>query len=142
MGFVIDASIAVKMLVDEVQSDKARELLARATALHAPRLLASEVANALWRKVRLRELDLATVNMVVNGFGELPLRWYADETIVADAVRLAIAIDHPLYDCLYLALAYRIRETMVTADQRFINAVAQTDHESMVLTLTNYTEAL
>jgi len=47
MRFVVDASIAVKLLVDEPDSDAARKLVASGQELHAPRLMASEVANAL-----------------------------------------------------------------------------------------------
>lgn len=142
MKFVIDASVAVKLLIEEQQSDEARELVAKSTALYAPRLLASEVANTLWKKVRLRELDDAIARVAINSLADMPLSWFQDELVTADGLRLAINIEHPFYDCLYLALAYRIGESMVTADQRFVNAVSQTEHESMVVTLGNYSKEL
>ena len=37
-----------------------------------------------------------------------PVRWGADEIVSTDAMRLALALDHPVYDCVYLALAHRI----------------------------------
>ena len=40
MRFVVDASVAVKLLVDEPESDAARELAASGRELHAPRLMA------------------------------------------------------------------------------------------------------
>ena len=52
MRFVIDASVAVKWLVAEDEADVAEELATGGHDLHAPRLMASEVANALWRKAR------------------------------------------------------------------------------------------
>ncbi|MCY4128934.1 MAG: type II toxin-antitoxin system VapC family toxin [Gammaproteobacteria bacterium] len=138
MQFVVDASVAVKLLVEEAQSDEAREVLANATALHAPRLLASEVANVLWRKVRSRQLDRAMASTVINSLTDMPIRWHDDEIVTAHGLHLAMTIDHPFYDCLYLALAYRIGTTMVTADKRFMTAVAHTEHESKVVTLTTY----
>ncbi len=71
----------------------------------------------------------------------VPLRWNDDETVGADAVRPALALDHPVYDCVYLALAHRIGATVVTADRRFMSAVAPTEHGESVVTLADYAEA-
>ena len=51
-----------------------------------------------------------------------------DEVLGADAARLALALDRPVYDCVYLALAYRISGQVVTADARLTNALAATEH--------------
>ena len=56
MRLVVDASVAVKWLVAEEGSDAADRLLAGGDDLHAPRLMASEIANALWRKARTGEI--------------------------------------------------------------------------------------
>ncbi len=44
----------------------------------------------------------------------------------AEAMRLALQLSHPVYDCLYLALAKRLGTYVVSADTRFGRAVA--DH--------------
>ena len=138
MRFVVDASVAVKLLVDEPDSDAARELAASGQELHAPRLMASEVANTLWRKARVGEIERADAGTAMALLRDMPLRWNDDETITADAVRLALALDHPVYDCVYLALAHRIGATVVTADRRFVTAVAPTEHGETVVTLADY----
>ena len=138
MRFVVDASVAVKLLVDEPDSDAARELAASAQELHAPRLMASEVANALWRKARLGQIERADASAALALLSDMPVRWNDDETVSADAVRLALALDHPVYDCMYLALAHRIGATVVTADRRFVTAAAPTQHRETVLTLADY----
>ena len=138
MRFVVDASVAVKLLVDEPDSDAARKLAASGRELHAPRLMASEVANALWRKARLGQIERADAGAALACLSDMPVRWNDDETVSADAVRLALALDHPVYDCMYLALAYRMGATVVTADRRFVAAVASTEHGGSVLTLTDY----
>jgi len=38
------------------------------------------------------------------------------------ALELAIELDHPIYDCFYLALAERERCPLVTADKRLVAA--------------------
>ena len=72
---------------------------------------------------------------------EMPVRWNADETVGADAVRLALALDHPVYDCVYLAFAHRIGAVVVTADRRFATALAPTEHGEAVVTLADYAMA-
>ncbi len=140
MRFVVDASVAVKLLVDEPDSDSARELAASGEELHAPRLMVSEVANALWRKARVGEMERADAGAALAWMTDMPLRWNDDETVSADAVRLALSLDHPVYDCMYLALAHRIGATVVTADRRFVAAVAPTEHGETVVTLADYAE--
>ena len=138
MRLVVDASVAVKLLVDEPDSDAARELAANGQELHAPRLMVSEVANALWRKARLGQIERADAGAALALLSDMPVRWNDDETVGADAVRLALALDHPVYDCMYLALAHRIGATVVTADRRFAAAVSPTEHGESVCTLADY----
>ena len=45
--------------------------------------------------------------------------------VTADALRLALLLAHPIYDCLYLALALERREPLATADRRMA-ALART----------------
>ena len=138
MRFVVDASVAVKLLVDEPDSGAARALAASGQELHAPRLMVAEVANALWRKARQGQFERTDAGAAMAALSDMPMRWNDDETVGADAVRLALALDHPVYDCVYLALAHRIGATVVTADRRFVTAVAPTEHGESVLTLADY----
>lgn len=138
MRLVVDASVAVKWLIAEEGSDAAHRLAAGADDLHAPRLMASEIANALWRKARMGEIERRLAGALAAAVPEMPVRWSADEAVCADAVRLALSLDRPVYDCVYLALAHRLGAWMVTADQRFANALSSTEHGDMVLTLADH----
>ena len=138
MRLVVDASVAVKWLIAEDDSDIARELAARGEDLHAPRLMASEIANALWRKARLGEIERAEAGAMLASVSEMPVRWGTDEVVCADAVRLALALDRPVHDCVYLALAHRIGALVLTADLRFVNALASTEHGEAIMTLADY----
>lgn len=138
MRLVVDASVAIKWLVEEEGSDTAGRLLEGDHDLHAPRLMASEVANALWRKVRLGEITRGEAGVLITAVTEMPLHWSNDETICADAVRLAVTLDRPAYDCVYLALAHRIGAKVVTADARFANALAATEHDGAVTELADF----
>ncbi len=138
MRLVVDASVAIKWLVAEGDSGAADRVLASGDDLHAPRLMASEIANALWRKARLGEVERGRAGVLMAAVSGMPLHWNADETVCADAVRLAVALDRPVYDCIHLAVAHRIEAQMVTADTRFANAVAATEHGGTVVTLADY----
>ncbi|MXZ80033.1 MAG: type II toxin-antitoxin system VapC family toxin [Gammaproteobacteria bacterium] len=138
MRLVVDASVAVKWLVAENNAVVAQELATSGHDLHAPRLMASELANALWRKTRAGEIERHTIGTLLANVPDMPVRWCADELVSADAVRLGLTLDHPVYDCMYLALAHRIGATVVTADSRFVNVVASTAHGESVMTLADY----
>ena len=140
MRFVVDASVAVKWLVAEDDADAAQELATSGHDLHAPRLMVSEVANAIWRKARTGEIERRAAGILLADVQNMPVRWGADEILSANAARLALVPDHPIYDCVYIALAYRIGATVVTADRRFANAVAPTEHGKSVLMLADYAQ--
>ncbi len=128
MSLVIDAGVALKLLIAEKESDAAHRLVAGGEALHAPRLMVSEIANALLRKARMGEVERRRVGALSAAVAAMPVRWHADETLGADAVRLALALDRPVGDCVYLALAHRLGARLVTADSRLAGALASTEH--------------
>ena len=135
MRLVVDASVAVKWFVDEEYSAEAGRLLEGGHELYAPRLLALEIGNALWRKARMGTLERSRAGTLAATISDTPVRWKEDEEYCPEAVRLALALDRPVYDCLYLALAHRMRATLVTADARFANALAATEHGGAVVSL-------
>jgi predicted nucleic acid-binding protein len=47
------------------------------------------------------------------------------------ATRMSIEIDHPAYDCLYLALAVEKKCQFVTADQRFLRKLYQSRQHTL-----------
>ena len=142
MRFVVDASVAIKWLVEEEESDIAQEMMSSDQELHAPRLMAAEVANALWRKARMNDIEQDVAESLLSGVPELPVYWEMDEILADQAARLAFALDRPVYDCFYLALAYRIGAVVVTADVRFANALRSAGHRQSVMTLTDFAKTL
>ena len=135
MRLVVNTSVAVKWLVEEENSEAADNILDGRHELHAPRLMVSEVGNTLWRKAKMGEIERSLAGALAAAIPEMGVQWSDDEAISADAVRLAVALDRSVYDCVYLALANRIGATLVTADERFANALAGTEHGGAVVTL-------
>lgn len=54
------------------------------------------------------------------------------------AIALACELKHPVYDCVYLALADVLVTAVVTADQKFANKVAD---PARVVFVTNFLKA-
>ncbi len=55
--------------------------------------------------------------------------------LAARSLALAADLDHPVYDCLYLALAELREASLVTADQRLLARLAGTPWASRALSL-------
>jgi predicted nucleic acid-binding protein len=133
LTLVIDASVALKWVLDEAGSDIARTLLAE--SLTAPALWQAEAANAIWKRARRGELSPAEAS---NGLAILTASVVVSIPIEIDlekALSIAMEIDHPIYDCLYLAAAERLSTQLVTADARFINRVRATPYAPRVRAL-------
>ncbi len=125
MSLVVDASVAVKWLVpEEKDADLAERLRTGHRELYAPRLMAVEVGNAIWVKARRGSIDRAHAGMLAARIARFPVVWFEEEAFAGNAVRLALDLDVPIYDCVYLALARRLGARLATADVRFARAAA------------------
>ena len=122
--FVVDASVAVKWYVPEEHSDIARLLLDENFSLTVPRLFFSEFGNVLWLKFTRGEISREDVVDAATRLRFAALKPMPDELLLDVAVGLACDLKHPVYDCLYLALANSFRTALVTADQKFADKVA------------------
>jgi predicted nucleic acid-binding protein len=116
---VIDASIAVKWVIEEEGTPQALTLR-RTARLLAPELLVAECANILWKKARRNELSREEALLAARLLQTAAIELVPTRSLLAAATRIAIALDHPAYDCLYLALAIENDCRFVTADERFL----------------------
>ena len=119
---VLDASVAVRWVVDEAGSEEAAALLERDVAWISPRLLLTEAASALRRKVVDKALapEAAgqSLDALLQAVADGVIRLVDDERVIAPALLLAISLHHKVPDCVYLALAEREGAGIATADDR------------------------
>ena len=119
---VLDASVAVRWLAMEPGTAAAIALLRRPTRWVAPRLLLTEVAGALHRKISERRIrDIAAtealdVLLAAVESGEIQLA--EDERFMAAALMLATLMSQKVADCVYVALAEHEGAALATADRR------------------------
>ena len=118
---VVDASVAVKWVVEETGSEHAVLLLER--QLVAPDLICAEIANILWKKVRRRELAADEAEVAAQALEGADIEMVATRPYLAAATVIAVELDHPAYDGIYLAVAERLDLPLVTADRRLIAKV-------------------
>jgi predicted nucleic acid-binding protein len=120
-GIIVDASVALKWVLDEDDSVLARALATRELA--APELLWSECANGLWRWVRRGVLSGRVAQARFVALRRAPIALTSAGELLDRALMLAVELSHPVYDCVYLALALQRGMQVVSADRRFVNVV-------------------
>jgi predicted nucleic acid-binding protein len=121
-AYVVDASVAVKWVIDEPGTHQAIAL--RRHLLAAPDLLVAECANILWKKFRLGQLTESEVSLANRLLTKADLELVPMRSLAQRAIELAILLDHAAYDCMYLALAETTERPLVTADARLLRKLA------------------
>ena len=121
---MIDASIAVKWVVEEDGTAEALALRQRGKLI-APQLLVAECANILWKKVQREELLKEEALLAARLLQGAEIELLPMQSLLEAAVRMSIEIDHAAYDCVYLALAIDNKCQFVTADERFLRKIHQ-----------------
>jgi predicted nucleic acid-binding protein len=109
---IVDASAVVASLGDP---KAARGF--RGAELAAPDLLIPETLNGFWKLSRAGHgvPPRSAVLELLDRIRIVPSR-----TCAARAAELAEELDHPVYDCLYLAVAESEGDVLVTADAAFV----------------------
>ncbi len=120
---VVDASVAVKWVVEEDHSTEAAILLGF-DACHAPDHWRAEAINALWSKVVRGDLTAADAEERMTVLLRAPVIGTPIADLNARAFAISVALTVTIYDLLYVALAEKRDIAMVTADERLIRRLS------------------
>ena len=135
MTLVVDANVALLWTIETPLSGLAGRLLRSDHALIAPELIVAEFANALYFVIKDRG---DRVQRALDGLEFLP-RWFAELVPATElrhrAMACAMEIQHPIYDCFYLALAEARHVPFVTTDQHFIGKASGAGHGGHIVHL-------
>lgn len=125
MILVVDASVAIKWILDEEPAEQtiaSRAIIGRHTVV-APRLFDFELASILWSKRRRGLLSATLADSVASALQAAPVRRIDGDDLWLRALSLAVRVDHSPYDCAYVAAGLSAgADAVVTADRRFVRA--------------------
>ncbi len=93
--------------------------------LLAPTLIIAEIGNAIWKYHRRGLVTASDAIAALTLASSLPTELVPLEELAPRALEIAAQLDHPIYDCFYLALAERERVPLVSADRRLPAAAAK-----------------
>ena len=138
MTLVIDASVALKWFMEEAGSDTARRILDSGEELTAPDLIIAEACNGGWKAERRHLMSAEQVDRMARRLPRVFTRLHPAVVLAPLAIGIARDLDHPVYDCFYLALAERESAPMVTADRRLTERVKQTPWHARIRLLSAF----
>ena len=121
--FVVDASVVIAWFVPERYSEAAARLFREEHTLSAPDLLVAEIGNALWKKVRRREIAGVEGMQILTSVTGPAIELHRSVPLVSLAFRIATETGATLYDSLYVSLAVPQDSVLVTADRGLIKSL-------------------
>lgn len=132
---IVDASVAFKWVFLEEDSEAAAALVGRHD-LRVPGFMLAEIGNALWKKMRRGEIDDRSAPAVQLALVASLVTTIDEGDVVPRALEMAIGLDHAIYDCIYLALAERDADRLVSADLKFVDKVEKSEWAPLIARLT------
>ncbi|MFB3789471.1 MAG: type II toxin-antitoxin system VapC family toxin [bacterium] len=139
MNIIVDASVAVKWFFAEDQNEAADRLLADEYFVQAPDFLFLEVANILWKKWYRNEMNPLDDEETIAILFDAIERIIPTTLLIGKALRIAKELNHPVYDCIYLAAAQEYESCLITADFEFLNRVKNSSHAKWITGIGNPT---
>jgi predicted nucleic acid-binding protein len=121
--FVVDASVAIKWVLPEIYTADALRLRRPDYELLVPDFFFPELGNVFWKRLRRGEASLEDAQVDLQALMGLPLKVYPSLPLMPQALDIAVRVQQAVYDCVYLTLAVVNQCQMVTADERFFNAL-------------------
>lgn len=125
---VLDASVGIKLFVEEEFSEKVQKLFAKLaedpqTELHVPDLFYIECANILLKYTRRYKRPLEDSLEDLKDLNKLALIVTSTSELIEDAIQLASEKDLTAYDACYAILARKLKLPLVTADAPLAKAI-------------------
>lgn len=122
--FVLDSSVAVKWVLQEVGTPKAlvlrNDILQQIHEVIAPDVFVSEVAHALTKAERQKLIPIGDAQKHLTDILKFSPVLYSFLPLVSRAVEISSETRIAITDCLFVALAEQESCDMLTADRRLI----------------------
>ena len=120
--FVVDASVGIKLFVDEPLSEQAHALFAKLSEdppaeLYIPDLFFIECTNILLKYMRRFGRSLEDSQADTVDLNKLALKPVSTADLMTDALLLASQMNLTAYDACYAVLAHKLNIPLITADE-------------------------
>ncbi|MGL5361568.1 MAG: type II toxin-antitoxin system VapC family toxin [Bosea sp. (in: a-proteobacteria)] len=129
---ILDTSVLYDSIVDGPRSVAARRFMTAVETLRAPDLIEIEIASALTKAVRRGELSNISALTTYDRARKLMPDTEPTQPLLSRAFDLALDLAHPTPDCIFLALAERDNEVLLTSDARMVLKLSQTRFARLV----------
>ena len=128
LRFVVDASVGIKLFVDEEFSEQALALFSYLAAdppaeLYVPDLFYIECTNILLKYTRRFGRSIEDSHADITDLRFLSLETTSTADLMEDALLLAVEKNLTAYDACYAVLAQRLDISLITADEQLVKAI-------------------
>jgi predicted nucleic acid-binding protein len=117
-ALVLDASSALRIVLEPSREIETLNKLKRAEAVYAPALFVSETGNALWKYIGAAHITEDNALRLHADAVMLVDRFVPDAELFPEALTVAAHSRHPVYDALYVVTARRKGAGLMTSDKR------------------------
>lgn len=128
---VVDTSLALQWVLDEPDGSRAEALL-RGQSLAAPDVLFVEAANVLGKKIRKAQIELKQGLAGIDFIKRYVPKIVPSAGLVERGMELSVELNHPVYDCIFLACAEQLGATLATRDAPFAAKVERSPYAAIL----------
>jgi len=135
---VVDASIAIKLFIEQEDSDLAESLLLRLSGnpparFAVPDLFYVECANVFWKYVQQAGFPVVQAQSSLQRLKALNLQVYPLSELVEEALDVAIAYRISVYDACYVVLSLYVQCPLITADRKLLRSLVDSPYSLLLL---------
>jgi predicted nucleic acid-binding protein len=136
MVCVVDANVALKLVLEQSFSDKADALFDRLhdepdAQFHVPDLFYAEIASVLVLQTRLSaiKMPIYEAEQALANLKALNLMVTPSHALIETAFQIATQFRTSGYDAMYVALSDSVGAPLVTADEKLVSALKSSPYD-------------
>ncbi|MFZ1787345.1 MAG: type II toxin-antitoxin system VapC family toxin [Saprospiraceae bacterium] len=114
---IVDTNVLIQVYTNETVS---YETVFDNYVLEAPDFVKIEFLNVMRKMHFLNNVPLSKLELAYEKAMKLIYRFYSSESLLYEAKAISFQLNHPIYDCLFLALAIRSNQPFLSSDMRLL----------------------
>ena len=124
MRYTVDASVLVKLVVEEEYSHNAVNLISDPKAiLYAPGIIYHEVGSVIYKMTRKRIIEKEYAMKAYENLIRIPIEVSSDDwNVLPNILGMSLRLGLHFYDCLYIYTAKKTNSLLVSSDRKLLVA--------------------